>query len=121
LDNKGGKEGDIPEIIRDREGEYYISSVGYTLAYNKMALRSKLLDEKVVEPARKMVKKVRNNAYVAKKTRCCNCSNFLFSELLKKLYNLLCIQQCIVHAVFTSLSTLGKWDASCCAITLSKK
>ncbi|MGL9719003.1 MAG: IS630-like element ISWpi10 family transposase, partial [Wolbachia sp.] len=32
-----------------------------------MALRSKLLDEKVVESARKMLKKVRNNAYVAKK------------------------------------------------------
>ncbi|WCR59107.1 MAG: Outer membrane protein assembly factor BamA [Wolbachia endosymbiont of Ctenocephalides felis wCfeF] len=36
LDNKGGKGGDIPEIIRDREGEYHISSVGYTLAYNKL-------------------------------------------------------------------------------------
>jgi hypothetical protein len=32
-----------------------------------MALRSKLLDEKVVESVRKMLKKVRNNAYVAKK------------------------------------------------------
>jgi hypothetical protein len=32
-----------------------------------MALRSKLLDEKVVESAGKMLKKVRNNAYVAKK------------------------------------------------------
>ncbi len=32
-----------------------------------MALRSKLLDEKVVEPAKEMLKKVRNNAYVAKK------------------------------------------------------
>ncbi|NSM56464.1 outer membrane protein assembly factor BamA [Wolbachia endosymbiont of Atemnus politus] len=36
LDNKGGKDGDIPKIIRDREGEYHISSVGYTLAYNKL-------------------------------------------------------------------------------------
>ncbi|MCA4775371.1 outer membrane protein assembly factor BamA, partial [Wolbachia endosymbiont of Mansonella ozzardi] len=36
LDNKGGKDGGIPEIIRDREGEYHISSVGYTLAYNKL-------------------------------------------------------------------------------------
>lgn len=32
-----------------------------------MALRSKLLDEQVVESARKMLKKVRNNAYVSKK------------------------------------------------------
>lgn len=32
-----------------------------------MALRSKLLDEKVVESAKEMLKKVRNNAYVAKK------------------------------------------------------
>ncbi len=32
-----------------------------------MALRSKLLDEKVAEPAKEMLKKVRNNAYVAKK------------------------------------------------------
>ncbi len=31
-----------------------------------MALRSKLLDEKVVESAKEMLKKVRNNAYVAK-------------------------------------------------------
>ncbi len=32
-----------------------------------MALRSKLLDEKVVESAKEMLKKVRNNAYVSKK------------------------------------------------------
>ncbi len=32
-----------------------------------MALRSKLLDEKVVESAKAMLKKVRNNAYVTKK------------------------------------------------------
>ncbi|WP_447933038.1 IS630 family transposase [Wolbachia endosymbiont of Dactylopius coccus] len=32
-----------------------------------MALRSKLLDEEVVKSAKKMLKKVRNNAYVAKK------------------------------------------------------
>jgi hypothetical protein len=38
-----------------------------------MALRSKLLDEKVVESAKEMLKRVRNNAYVAKKTKCCNC------------------------------------------------
>ncbi len=36
LDNKDRKGSDIPEIIRDREGEYHISSVGYTLAYNKL-------------------------------------------------------------------------------------
>ncbi|ONI56730.1 hypothetical protein N500_0168 [Wolbachia pipientis wUni] len=39
-----------------------------------MALRSKLLDEKVVESAKEMLKKVRNNAYVSKKLKCCNCS-----------------------------------------------
>ncbi len=32
-----------------------------------MALRSKLLDEKVVNLAKEMLKKVRNNAYVSKK------------------------------------------------------
>ncbi|WP_264336634.1 MULTISPECIES: hypothetical protein [unclassified Wolbachia] len=32
-----------------------------------MALKSKLLDGKVVESARGMLKKVRNNAYAAKK------------------------------------------------------
>lgn len=32
-----------------------------------MALKSKLLDEKVVESAKEMLKKVRNNAYVEKK------------------------------------------------------
>ncbi len=32
-----------------------------------MALKSKLLDEKVVESAKEMLNKVRNNAYVAKK------------------------------------------------------
>jgi hypothetical protein len=32
-----------------------------------MALRSKLLDEEVVKSAKKMLKKVRNNVYVAKK------------------------------------------------------
>ncbi len=32
-----------------------------------MALRSKLLDEKVVESAKEMLKKVRKNAYVSKK------------------------------------------------------
>ncbi len=32
-----------------------------------MALVSKLLDEKVVKLAKEMLKKVRNNAYVAKK------------------------------------------------------
>lgn len=32
-----------------------------------MALRSKLLDKKVVNLAKEMLKKVRNNAYVSKK------------------------------------------------------
>lgn len=36
MDNKGGKDVDISEIIRDQEGEYQVSSVGYTLAYNKL-------------------------------------------------------------------------------------
>ncbi|BET29934.1 MAG: outer membrane protein assembly factor BamA [Wolbachia endosymbiont of Ephestia elutella] len=36
MDNKGGKDEDISEIIRDQEGEYQVSSVGYTLAYNKL-------------------------------------------------------------------------------------
>jgi hypothetical protein len=34
-----------------------------------MILTSKLLDEKVVESAKKMLKKVRNNAYVAKELK----------------------------------------------------
>ncbi|AGJ99157.1 Surface antigen [Wolbachia endosymbiont of Drosophila simulans wNo] len=36
MDNKGGKDEDISEIIRDQEGEYQVSSVGYTLSYNKL-------------------------------------------------------------------------------------
>ncbi|UIP91454.1 outer membrane protein assembly factor BamA [Wolbachia pipientis] len=36
MDNKGGKDEDISNIIRDQKGEYQISSVGYTLAYNKL-------------------------------------------------------------------------------------
>jgi hypothetical protein len=32
-----------------------------------MALKSKLLDEKVAESVKEMLKKVRNNSYVAKK------------------------------------------------------
>ncbi|OWZ25656.1 outer membrane protein assembly factor BamA [Wolbachia endosymbiont of Wuchereria bancrofti] len=36
MDNKGGKDEDISEIIRSQQGEYQISSVGYTLAYNKL-------------------------------------------------------------------------------------
>lgn len=36
MDNKSGKDEDISEIIRDQKGEYQISSVGYTLAYNKL-------------------------------------------------------------------------------------
>lgn len=36
MDNKGGKDEDISAIIRDQEGEYQVSSVGYTLAYNKL-------------------------------------------------------------------------------------
>ncbi|EAL57786.1 hypothetical protein WwAna0573, partial [Wolbachia endosymbiont of Drosophila ananassae] len=38
-----------------------------------MALRSKLLDEKVVESAKEMLKKVRN-MHMFQKTKCCNCS-----------------------------------------------
>ncbi|WP_264375981.1 outer membrane protein assembly factor BamA [Wolbachia endosymbiont (group B) of Sphaerophoria taeniata] len=36
MDNKSGKDEDISEIIRDQEGEYQVSSVGYTLSYNKL-------------------------------------------------------------------------------------
>ncbi len=36
MDNKGGQDTDISEIILDRKGEHQISSVGYTLAYNKL-------------------------------------------------------------------------------------
>ncbi|GFY65328.1 outer membrane protein assembly factor BamA [Trichonephila inaurata madagascariensis] len=36
MDNKGGKDEDISQIIRDQKGEHQISSVGYTLAYNKL-------------------------------------------------------------------------------------
>ncbi len=37
-----------------------------------MTLKSKLLGEKVVESAKEMLKKVRDNGYVVKKTKCCN-------------------------------------------------
>ncbi|MBC6685664.1 outer membrane protein assembly factor BamA [Wolbachia pipientis] len=36
MDNKGGKDNDISDIIKGQEGEHQISSVGYTLAYNKL-------------------------------------------------------------------------------------
>lgn len=36
MDNKGGEDEDISSIILDQKGEYQISSVGYTLAYNKL-------------------------------------------------------------------------------------
>ncbi|MDM8335162.1 outer membrane protein assembly factor BamA [Wolbachia pipientis] len=36
MDNKGGQDTNTYKIISDREGEYQISSVGYTLAYNKL-------------------------------------------------------------------------------------
>ncbi|WP_353288144.1 outer membrane protein assembly factor BamA [Wolbachia endosymbiont (group B) of Gerris lacustris] len=36
MDNQGGKDENVSEIIRDQVGEYQISSVGYTLAYNKL-------------------------------------------------------------------------------------
>ncbi|RDD35120.1 Outer membrane protein omp85 precursor [Wolbachia endosymbiont of Cylisticus convexus] len=36
MDNKGGKDEDISQIIRDQKGEHQISSVGYTLTYNKL-------------------------------------------------------------------------------------
>ncbi|MDR2831900.1 MAG: outer membrane protein assembly factor BamA [Rickettsiales bacterium] len=36
MDNKGGKDSDISKIIRDQDRENMISSVGYTLAYNKL-------------------------------------------------------------------------------------
>ncbi|MFP3031313.1 MAG: outer membrane protein assembly factor BamA [Wolbachia sp.] len=36
MDNKGEKDNDISDIIKGQEGEHQISSVGYTLAYNKL-------------------------------------------------------------------------------------
>ncbi len=36
MDNKDGKDNDISDIIKGQEGEHQISSVGYTLAYNKL-------------------------------------------------------------------------------------
>ena len=36
MDNKGGNDEDIFPIVKNRKGEYKISSVGYTLAYNKL-------------------------------------------------------------------------------------
>ncbi|WP_395463036.1 outer membrane protein assembly factor BamA [Wolbachia endosymbiont of Cantharis cryptica] len=36
MDNKGGKDEDISKIITDQQRENMISSVGYTLAYNKL-------------------------------------------------------------------------------------
>nr|WP_255419633.1 hypothetical protein [Wolbachia endosymbiont of Litomosoides brasiliensis] len=38
-----------------------------------MALKSKLLDEKVVESTKEILKKVRKRI-CCKKTKCCNCS-----------------------------------------------
>ncbi|QKX03246.1 outer membrane protein assembly factor BamA [Wolbachia endosymbiont of Litomosoides sigmodontis] len=36
MDNNGEKDEDISEIIRSQQGEYQISSIGYTLTYNKL-------------------------------------------------------------------------------------
>ncbi len=36
MDNKGRKDNDISDIIKGQGGEHQISSVGYTLAYNKL-------------------------------------------------------------------------------------
>ncbi|MGL9725873.1 MAG: outer membrane protein assembly factor BamA [Wolbachia sp.] len=36
MDNKGGKDEDVSDIIKDQQGKYQISSLGYTLAYNKL-------------------------------------------------------------------------------------
>ncbi|NUY39572.1 hypothetical protein GO684_02665 [Wolbachia endosymbiont of Litomosoides brasiliensis] len=41
-----------------------------------MVLKSKSLDRKVVKPVKEMLKEVRSNACVAKKTKCCNCSKY---------------------------------------------
>ncbi|WP_410543299.1 hypothetical protein [Wolbachia endosymbiont of Litomosoides brasiliensis] len=51
-----------------------------------MALKSKLLDEKVVESAKEMLKEVRNNAHVAKKTKCYNCSKKHSTTASAKMY-----------------------------------
>ncbi|NUY39193.1 hypothetical protein GO684_00290 [Wolbachia endosymbiont of Litomosoides brasiliensis] len=51
-----------------------------------MALKSKLLDRKVVEPAKETLKEVRSNAYVAKKTKCCNCSKKYSITAVVKIY-----------------------------------
>ncbi|WP_353271235.1 IS630 family transposase [Wolbachia endosymbiont (group A) of Alloplasta piceator] len=66
-----------------------------------MALRSKLLDEKVVESAKEMLKKVRNNAYVSKKLNAVIAAKKYSITAVAKIY-------CISRSALTSWVKLLK-------------
>ncbi|WP_044471351.1 helix-turn-helix domain-containing protein, partial [Wolbachia endosymbiont of Drosophila suzukii] len=67
-----------------------------------MALRSKLLDEKVVESAKEMLKKVRNNAYVSKKLNAVIAAKKYSITAVAKIY-------CISRSALTSWVKLLKF------------